>query len=171
MIECYNVMINETIDPMLKYTWVSIVIAGSWIITSIIYAHIIEEHGKKRITIFIIPLVITSFIIFALIDSKNEEMNYTQIEYLNGNYKTIEGYVDNFDPMPYGGHKNESFTVNDIYFEYSNYGTICGYKYFKNAKSHGAPIDQGKYVKIDYLTVKLGLDDINLIVRLWIKKE
>ena len=65
----------------------------------------------------------------------------------NNKYKEVEGYVENFDPMPYGGHKNESFTVNDVKFEYSDFTVTVG---FNNTKSHGGPIDSGKYVRIRY---------------------
>ena len=77
----------------------------------------------------------------------------------NGTYKEVEGYVENFDPMPYSGHKNESFSVNGVFFSYSDYGPSAG---FNNTKSHGGPIDEGKYVKIRYHD--------GLILQLWVKE-
>src|SRR5438132_9890049 len=34
----------------------------------------------------------------------------------------VEGVVSNFHPMPYTGHADESFEVNGVKFEYSDYG-------------------------------------------------
>ena len=77
----------------------------------------------------------------------------------NGDYQQVEGIVKNFDPMPHSGHKNESFTVSGVFFEYSDFGPSAG---FNNTKSHGGPIDEGKYVKIRYKD--------GLILQLWVKK-
>tara|TARA_R110002096_G_scaffold28203_10_gene85653 strand:- start:7007 stop:7474 length:468 start_codon:yes stop_codon:yes gene_type:complete len=77
----------------------------------------------------------------------------------NGTYEEVEGLVENFDPMPHSGHKNESFTVNGINFEYSDFGSSAG---FNNTKSHGGPIDEGKYVRIKYFDGK--------ILQLWVKE-
>ncbi|GHC66836.1 hypothetical protein [Ulvibacter litoralis] len=77
----------------------------------------------------------------------------------NGTYKEVEGIVENFDPMPHSGHKNESFTVNGVKFEYSDFGPSSG---FNNTKSHGGPIDEGKYVRINYYDGK--------ILQLWVKE-
>lgn len=77
----------------------------------------------------------------------------------NKQYSIVEGIVENFDPMPYEGHKVESFTVENARFEYSDYSiTNC----FNNTKSHGGPINQGVYVKIYHVD--------NHIIRLWVKK-
>lgn len=77
----------------------------------------------------------------------------------NGTYKEVEGIVENFDPMPHSGHKEESFTVNGVKFEYSDYTITAG---FNNSKSHGGPIDQGKYVRIKYHK--------GIILQLWVKE-
>jgi hypothetical protein len=77
----------------------------------------------------------------------------------NGTYKEVEDLVENFDPMPHSGHKDESFTVKGILFKYSDFGPSAG---FNNAKSHGGPIDEGKYVQIKYYDGK--------ILQLWVKE-
>ena len=78
---------------------------------------------------------------------------------VNNAYYTVEGVVDNFHPMPYAGHEHETFTVQGIQFEYSDYLVTNA---FNNTKSHGGPIDQGKFVKIYYYEGK--------IIRLWVKE-
>lgn len=69
--------------------------------------------------------------------------------YQRGQYEIAEGYVENFDPMPYGGHANESFEINGVHFEYSDYSKRPGYG---NTKSHGGVITgDGQYLKIGYV--------------------
>jgi hypothetical protein len=57
----------------------------------------------------------------------------------------IEGPVTDFHPMPYSGHVDESFVVNGVKFEYSDYGVTAG---FNNTTSHGGPIREGLMVRI-----------------------
>lgn len=77
--------------------------------------------------------------------------------------KIVEGVVTQFDPMPSGGHKEESFSVNNVRFEYSDFLVIQG---FNNTKSHGGPINgDGDSVRISYYTK----DNDNYIVKLEIK--
>lgn len=66
----------------------------------------------------------------------------------NGNYKTVEGTVENYIPMPEEGHKQESFDVGGVHFEFSDYSlTIQGYH---NAASHGGAIRPNLHVRIKY---------------------
>lgn len=72
-----------------------------------------------------------------------------QDAYSSGNYQTVEGYVENFDPMPAEGHKQESFDVNGVHFSYSDYLIQPGYR---NARSKGGVISgNGQHLKIGYL--------------------
>jgi hypothetical protein len=59
----------------------------------------------------------------------------------------VEGPVEHFVPMPYGGHAVESFAVKGIPFSYSDFIITGG---FNNASSHGGPIDDKSYVRICY---------------------
>lgn len=73
----------------------------------------------------------------------------TVIPYRNGDYQIVEGYVENFDPMPHGGHKYETFEINGVKFGYSDYTSMIGYH---NTKSHGGVITRnGQYFKIGYV--------------------
>jgi hypothetical protein len=67
--------------------------------------------------------------------------------YVQGQYSTVEGTVTNFHPMPYSGHKEETFSVNGVQFSYSDYVLIpC----FNNTASHGGPIHEWLRVRIAY---------------------
>lgn len=71
--------------------------------------------------------------------------------YNRGEYQIVEGYVENFDPMPYEGHKNESFQINGVKFSYSDYTIHPGYT---NTKSHGGVIKKnGQHLKIGYVYI------------------
>ena len=75
--------------------------------------------------------------------------NKTVGAYGRGEYQIVEGYVENFDPMPYGGHADESFEINGVKFSYSDYSIHPGYN---NTKSHGGVIkENGQHLKIGYV--------------------
>ena len=69
-------------------------------------------------------------------------------DYVKGDFKVIEGTVENFDPMPSSGHKRESFTVKGVRFEYSDFLITPG---FNNATSLGGPIKENLPVRISYI--------------------
>jgi len=62
-----------------------------------------------------------------------------------GNYQVVEGEVEEFDPMPWEGHKDESFVVAGHRYSYSDYDGSAG---FNRTSSHGGPIRQGLRVRI-----------------------
>jgi hypothetical protein len=84
---------------------------------------------------------------------------YLLISALTGNYEVVQGQVEQFSPMPYEGHADESFVVKGKKFEYSDYSGVTG---FHNTSSHGGPIRQGLQVRISYV------DDT--IIKLEVKK-
>jgi len=75
-----------------------------------------------------------------------------------GHASVVEGSVENFVPMPYTGHAMESFTVGGVHFAYSDYVVTAG---FNNTRSHGGPIQSGRYVRVWYV----GGDIVRLQVR------
>jgi len=53
----------------------------------------------------------------------------------------------NFRPMPFEGHRNESFTIENEYFSYSDYVvTPC----FNKSSSHGGPIRSDLPLRVSY---------------------
>jgi hypothetical protein len=67
---------------------------------------------------------------------------------LSGQAKVVEGRVERFVPMPYGGHDFEQFSVGGVSFAYSDFVLACG---FRNTSSHGGPIREGIDVRIHYV--------------------
>jgi hypothetical protein len=80
--------------------------------------------------------------------------------YQKGDYQIVEGVVTDFQPMPYEGHQNECFSVQEQRFCYSDYEITPG---FHNAVSHGGPIRAGLPVRIAYRN--------DLILRLDVPKD
>lgn len=72
----------------------------------------------------------------------------TKSVYDKKQYQLIEGNVQNYHPMPEGGHDTERFTVNGVEFEFSDFD-VSDYGY-NNAASHGGAIRQGLKVQIGY---------------------
>ena len=73
--------------------------------------------------------------------------------YKQGDYKSVEGYVENFTPASSGGEdqedmEEESFVINGVHFSY-------GDKFIKKFGYH-LPSTQGGYIKRDGQYLKLG---------------
>ena len=73
--------------------------------------------------------------------------------YKQGDYKSVEGYVENFTPASSGGEdqedmEEESFDINGVHFSY-------GDKFIKKFGYH-LPSTQGVYIKRDGQYLKLG---------------
>ena len=83
-----------------------------------------------------------------LIPSMLGEYLKTKSVYDKKQYQLIEGKIENYHPMPEGGHDSEKFTVNGVEFQYSDFD-VSDYGY-NNAASHGGVARQGLKVKIGY---------------------
>lgn len=81
-------------------------------------------------------------------------------KYRQGQFSVVEGYVTNFRPMSYEGHKNECFSVRSETFCYSDYTITAG---FNNSASRGGPIREGLPVRLSYIG--------NTIVRLEVRSD
>lgn len=82
--------------------------------------------------------------------------------YVAGECQVVEGYVENFHPMPEDLHDTEHFTVSGKYFFYSSENSPFYYSHCK--KDGGAITGDGLKVKIWYL-------DEDTILRLDILEE
>lgn len=112
-----------------------------------------SESPKKKFTI-VFGFIFAGFgLLFSLLVIPSQISEYYESNdlYEQGEYETIEGAIENFVPMPYEGHMHESFSVNGISFDYSDFNST--YHGFNNTKSHGGPISgNGQQVRIGYVT-------------------
>ena len=65
-----------------------------------------------------------------------------------GEHELAEGIVEDFQPLARHADTPESFTVNGVYFSYSDYNISPA---FKTSQSKGGPIREGLAVRISYL--------------------
>ncbi len=92
------------------------------------------------------PLLASFIAIGVSLQSIDEYFALKKLEE-RGQFKTIEGTVQNFRPMPAAGHSLESFDVRGIRFGYSDFVLKPG---FKNTAAYGGPIREGLPVRIAY---------------------
>jgi hypothetical protein len=107
-------------------------------------------------------------LILCLLSLSGSISNYfhTKTVYHYQHYHVIEGIIENFEPMPYGGHPPyEYFTVNGIQFSYGDFDER--YHGFNNTASHGGPIQQGLPVRISYYI----LEQSPIILKIEISKD
>jgi hypothetical protein len=106
--------------------------------------------NKRKLGMFF-GLLFSSFTILVsalTISSHISEYTKTKNVYQNKSYQTVQGLVENYYPMPQGGHDSERFTVQNVSFEYSDYDlTDYGYN---NSTSNGGAIKEGLFVRINY---------------------
>jgi hypothetical protein len=68
--------------------------------------------------------------------------------YASHRYSVVEGRVEDFVPMPPGGHRDESFSVGGMRFSYSGYTvTPC----FHQTAVQGGPIRDGINIRVFYI--------------------
>ncbi len=110
-----------------------------------------EHYNESFVTIFMfVYRFFAVFVIVVMIISGIQSYKQVIVAYREGNYYTVEGYVENYVPMPYEGHAQESFTINGVEFAYSDYTVTQGYH---NAASHGGVITHnGQHLKLRYVT-------------------
>ena len=72
----------------------------------------------------------------------------------NGQYETVEGYVEKFHAMPPEGHDSEHFVIDGVYFQYTAFEERNGYH--RPACQGGVITNDGQYLKIEYVTNKKG---------------
>lgn len=80
-----------------------------------------------------------------------------------GTFTIVEGKPQNYHPMPKDGHDVESFDIEGVHFEYSDFHPKFGYS---NAASLGGVIRPENYYRITYLEEPYN----NAIIKIEIKE-
>ena len=112
----------------------------------------IRGNSEMKIPKIIFGSIFTVFALLmflAELPSTVTTKSNTNKMYENREFQIVEGVVEKFHPMPYSGHEQESFIVNGVYFEYSDF--LVHYA-FNNTASHGGPIyKNGQQVRLSYI--------------------
>ncbi|UWX56354.1 hypothetical protein NYZ99_09200 [Maribacter litopenaei] len=168
----YETVYEVTSENLLDMTHiVPIILAVGGIYTFLNAFKKNKKEDKNTKDYFSLILGLTMGIVFTVssfvrISNSIEKFDKIKRSYRNNEYEVVEGKIENFDPMPYSGHKQESFTVSGIAFDYSDYyGNYYG---FHNTASHGGAITKnGQEVRIGYITENYGQ---NVILKVELKK-
>jgi hypothetical protein len=108
-----------------------------------------------------------SILVFILV-TINQIYSYFNVKHLmnTNNVKVVEGYVEKYHPdSEYRGGNMENFTINGVYFEYSD-AVITGGGY-NNSASHGGVITRnGQHLRIKYYKDSLDKNEIVYIALL-----
>lgn len=127
-----------------------------------------KEDGRKAFGIFfsIGLIMLVFFSLTLLLIARSQYINLIK-PYQNGEYYEVEGIVENFSPMPSGGHKRESFTIEDVFFEYGSGGSAG---YCKPRVEGGVIGGDGHHLRIRYIPYN-GNNVIMYIEQLSLAKE
>jgi hypothetical protein len=107
-----------------------------------------NQKNEKRNRLFLLAFVVLGFLFYGLTGWSSLSGDSACRRALEkGDYSVVEGAVSDFKPMPYEGHAEEQFRVNEVHFSYSDYEDSPG---FNRTASHGGPIREGMTVRITY---------------------
>ncbi|HEX5056574.1 MAG TPA: hypothetical protein VFX02_08760 [Gammaproteobacteria bacterium] len=128
----------------------SILMFAFWVPVSVVVAIQLVRSAKKRqwaASIFL-SIWLVVFTGFGGLGFANTFWKQAECErwLAAGDYIISEGIVEDFDPMPSGGHKDESFKLGPYKFSYSDFDLTRGC--FNNARSHGGPIYENRAVRL-----------------------
>jgi hypothetical protein len=137
-----------------------------------------QRHGpigqRPRVGIVVLSMLLlvivtasATVVTLTALSSPNQEETARAIE----SSPVVEDVVENFHPMPSGGHDTERFDVAGVHFEYSHWNVSQG---FNQDVTAGGPIRQGLYVRVHYVNIGRSSLATNLtygmIVRLEIRQ-
>lgn len=97
---------------------------------------------------FIVGPLCVLLVVASVYASVQEHIEFTNALKEDSVY-TVEGYVENFYPMPYTGHDTEHFEIDGVYFEYTDFEITGGYN--KSASHGGVVTENGQHLKIKYI--------------------
>ena len=106
------------------------------------------KDRRIMLIIQVFGMIMTGFMVLVFLSNDIDLYNTCVKAYRSGDYEIVEGYVENYVPMPKGGHALESFNVGGVYFEYSENSAVCGYS---QTEPYGGVIRNGQYLKIGYV--------------------
>lgn len=146
-----NVLYEAAFQPHSMYFSAAWVFAMTAVPFLFLHKKRAELETQMQVVCFFSGLIAVGALIAQIIIGACAVRDYQQIivSYQAGDYETVEGPVAHFTPMPYEGHGLESFEIDGVYFEYSDYVIQQGYH---NTRSHGGVISgDGQNLKIGYI--------------------
>jgi len=106
----------------------------------------------KIITRSIGAFCLVVFLLFFTVHIAEYNEYKTMLE--SDSVSVVEGYVENYNPLPADGKGTENFEINGVYFAYSNADGRNGYTAI--AKYGGVITMNGQHLRIKYVTNEEG---------------
>ena len=100
-----------------------------------------------RLVLSIIGTVVILIVTAIVLPDQIKLYNHTVGAFKRGDYYTVEGFVENFHPMPKEGHDSESFSINGIQ---SKYGYTISFGYHTIKSDGGVITGNGQHLRIGY---------------------
>ncbi len=102
------------------------------------------KSSMGRIFAIIVPVFAAFWTLSSLASTASDYFGLAA-DLRHGRCEVVESAVEQFDPMPYTGHQDESSVVAGHRFHYSDYEVSAG---FNQSTSHRGPIHEGLQVRI-----------------------
>ena len=110
------------------------------------------ERRETPLWVFVVGLIFLAFVYIVVIPDQINMYNATVGAYHRGEYQIVEGYVEDYHPMPKEGHDQESFTINGVTFAYND--ATLQFGYHKTKPRGGVITEDGQHLKIGYTNYK-----------------
>ncbi len=152
-----------------KLEWGPSALAFALAVIMFLYARSMKDESLSRRRFFTYCSSIATFffgMLFTLVVGHDFLNAYR--DFRHGNVQVVQGSVEDFHPMPTGGGGIESFRVQGVKFEYSNFISNPG---FNETSSYGGPIREGLPVRVTFVPDLDSSPHRNIIVKLEIEKS
>ena len=114
------------------------------------------DRRTKEISPRVVKIIFRSIGVFCLIvflvffGVHIRQYNEYKTRLKTNNVSVVEGYVENYNPLPAYEKGTENFEINGIYFAYTDASSTNGYH--TTANRGGVITGNGQYLKIKYVT-------------------
>ncbi len=148
--ERVSAMLYETVfdisDVGFKYLWLP---AGGAIVAAVGVLFLFRG-SLRRFGIFML-IIAPCWMVASFVVTNGEYLALIRA-YSEGNFKVVEGPVQNFFPMPFTPNGKESFEVGGVRFEYSDFELTAAHN---TTTVHAGPIEDGLFVRVAYIGNKI----------------
>ena len=115
----------------------------------------VKEISPAGFKIIVRSIGVFCFVIFLIFFGGHiYEYNTYKTMLKTDNVSVVEGYVENYSPLPSDGKGTENFEINGVYFAYNDADGTNGYT--KTADRGGVITHNGQHLIIKYVTNEYG---------------
>lgn len=113
----------------------------------------LQQQKPKGLNLFLFcfMLIVSGLVSLFVVAEQIDQYNKIVLAYRKGDYQIVEGYVENFHPMPPQGHDTEHFEIGGLRFEYSDATVMQGYH--TSRVNGGVITGDGQHLRIGYIVM------------------